>query len=378
MRVIIAGGGTGGHVFPGLAIAEEMKRRDDSIDVIFVGTEHGIEAKVVPREGYPLRYVRAEGIVGVSIARKIKALVSLFLSFIDSFRIIKTIKPDVVIGTGGYASGTVVLMAVLKSIPTIILEQNTIPGMTNKILGRFVDSICITYQDSMTYFPRGKTFLTGNPVRNQVLRGSIESAYKLFSLEKDLFTILVFGGSSGARSINRAIVDSLPYLYDIREGIQFLHQTGQMDYEFVRHEYIKHGIKGTIAPFIFQMGEAYAVADIVISRAGATTLAEITALGKPSILIPYPYATGGHQEFNARKLVEMNAARMLLDNELSGESISREIKEMYSDESLRNEMKKNSKIIGRPDATEKIVDIVFSLTKQSILKTQKVGFYTNV
>lgn len=378
MRVIIAGGGTGGHIFPGLAIAEEMKRRNDSIEIVFVGTEHGIESRVVPREGYPIKYVRAEGIVGVSVFKKFKAFLKLFMSFIDSYRIIKSIKPDIVIGSGGYASGSIVLTAVIMSIPTVILEQNSIPGLTNKILGKFVDSICITYQDSITHFPREKTFLTGNPVRNQILKGNVESAYKLFSLEKGLFTIFVFGGSAGARSINRAVVDALPYLYDIREKIQFLHQTGQMDYEFVRHEYRKHEFKGTVAPFIYQMGEAYAVADLVVSRAGATTLAEITAVGKPSILIPYPYATGGHQEFNARKLVEMNAARMLLNSELSGERIAEEIKELYHDDALRIEMQKNCKTIGRPEATERIVDIVLSLTKQSIYKTQKAGFYINV
>lgn len=378
MRIIIAGGGTGGHVFPGLAIAQEMKRRDGSAEIYFIGTEHGIEARVVPREGFPIKFIRAKGIAGVSLARKIKALMTLFLSAVDSYRIIKTIKPDVVIGSGGYVSGSVVLMAVLMSIPTVILEQNSIPGLTNKILGKFVDSICITYQDSISYFPRGKTFLTGNPVRTQILKGNIESAYKLFSLEKGLFTILVFGGSAGARSINRAMIDSLPYLYDIRGKIQFLHQTGQMDYEFVRNEYRRHEFKGTIAPFIFQMGEAYAVADLVISRAGATTLAEITAVGKPSILIPYPYATGGHQEFNARKLVQMNGARMILDSELSGKRIAEEIKELYYGEVLRTEMQKNCKTIGRPEATEKIVDIVLSLTKQSVYKTQKAGFYINV
>lgn len=378
MRVIIAGGGTGGHVFPGIAIAQEIKRRNESVEVFFVGTEHGIEARVVPKEGFPIKFIRAEGIVGVSLVRKIKALLTLFLSIIDSYRIIKKIKPDIVIGSGGYVSGSVVLIAVLMSIPTVILEQNSIPGLTNKFLGRFVDSICITYQDSITYFPRGKTFLTGNPVRSQILKGNVESAYKLFSLEKGLFTILVFGGSAGAKSINRAIVDSLPHLYDIREKIQFLHQTGQMDYEFVRNEYRRHEFKGTVAPFIFQMGEAYAVADLVISRAGATTLAEITAVGKPSILIPYPYATGGHQEFNARKLVKMNGAKMVLDSELSGKRIAEEIKELYYDEALRFEIQKNCKTIGRPEATEKIVDIVLILTKQSVYKTQKAGFYINV
>jgi UDP-N-acetylglucosamine--N-acetylmuramyl-(pentapeptide) pyrophosphoryl-undecaprenol N-acetylglucosamine transferase len=365
MRVIIAGGGTGGHLFPGLAVAEELKQRDVSAEVIFVGTEHGIEARVVPREGYPIKFLRAEGIAGVSPARKIKAMFKTFFSVIDSYRIIKMVNPDIVVGVGGYASGALVLIACLMSIPTMILEQNTMPGATNKILGKFVDTICVTYHESISFFPREKTFLTGNPVRLQVLKGSIESAYRLFSLEEGLFTIFTFGGSAGARSINAAMIDALNHLYDLKDKIQFFHQTGPKDYENVREAYRKAGFKGTITPFVYQMGEAYAVADIVISRAGATTLAEITTLGKPSILIPYPYAAGNHQELNARRLVEIGAAKMIPDRELKGEVLAQRIRELYENESLRTEMGKNSKTIGSPEACEKIVDIALSLIKQA-------------
>jgi UDP-N-acetylglucosamine--N-acetylmuramyl-(pentapeptide) pyrophosphoryl-undecaprenol N-acetylglucosamine transferase len=364
MRVIIAGGGTGGHLFPGLAVAEEFKSRDASTEVIFVGTEYGIEARVVPREGYPIKFLRAEGLIGVSILKKMKAMVKVLFSIIDSYRIIKKIKPDIVIGVGGYASGAIMLVAFLMSIPTMILEQNSIPGFTNKMLGKFVNTVCITYQESISFFQRAKTFLTGNPVRMQVLRGSIESAYRLFSLEKGIFTVFAFGGSSGAKSINIALIDALNYLHDLKDKIQFLHQTGLKDYENIRQAYRKREFKGTITPFIYQMGEAYAVADIVISRAGATTLAELTALGKPAILIPYPYAAGNHQELNARKLLEMSAAKMILDRELNGEILARNIRELYTNETMRNEMKRNSSSIGRPDACERVVDIAMSLIKQ--------------
>jgi UDP-N-acetylglucosamine--N-acetylmuramyl-(pentapeptide) pyrophosphoryl-undecaprenol N-acetylglucosamine transferase len=365
MRVIIAGGGTGGHLFPGLAVAEELKQRNASTEVIFVGTEHGIEARVVPREGYPIRFLRAEGIAGVSPVKKIRAIFRAFLSTVDSYRIIKTVKPDMVIGVGGYASGALVLVAHFMSIPTIILEQNSMPGLTNKILGKFVNSICVTYYESISFFPREKTFFTGNPVRLQVLKGSIESAYRLFSLEEGLFTIFTFGGSAGARSINTAMVDALNHLYDLKDQIQFFHQTGVRDYENVREAYRKAGFKGTITPFVYQMGEAYAVADIVVSRAGATTLAEITTLGKPSILVPYPYAAGNHQELNAKRLVEIGAAKMIPDRELNGEALAASIRELYLNESLRIEMGKNSRTLGRPEACEKIVDIALSLMKQS-------------
>lgn len=364
MRVIIAGGGTGGHLFPGLAVAEEFKSRDASTEVIFVGTEYGIEARVVPREGYTIKFLRAEGLIGVSTLKKMRAMVKVLFSIIDSYRIIKKIKPDIVIGVGGYASGAIMLVAFLMSIPTMILEQNSIPGFTNKMLGKFVNTVCITYQESISFFQRAKTFLTGNPVRMQVLRGSIESAYRLFSLEKGIFTVFAFGGSSGAKSINIALIDALNYLHDLKDKIQFLHQTGLKDYENIRQAYRKREFKGTITPFIYQMGEAYAVADIVISRAGATTLAELTALGKPAILIPYPYAAGNHQELNARKLLEMGAAKMILDRELNGEILARNIRELYTNETMRNEMKRNSSSIGRPDACERVVDIAMSLIKQ--------------
>jgi UDP-N-acetylglucosamine--N-acetylmuramyl-(pentapeptide) pyrophosphoryl-undecaprenol N-acetylglucosamine transferase len=371
MRVLIAGGGTGGHLFPGLAIADEFKRRDEKTEVIFVGTEHGIEARVVPREGYPIKFLRAEGLVGVSVMKKIRAITKLFSAITDSHRIIKTLSPEIVIGVGGYASGATMLTACFKSIPTMILEQNSVPGVTNKILGRFVKGVCITYQESISFFPKVKTYLTGNPVRKQVLKGSIESAYKLFSLEKSLFTVFIFGGSAGARSINMAMIEALNYLHDLRGKVQFLHQTGTKDYEHVREAYRKTGFKGTITPFIYQMGEAYAVADIVVSRAGATTLAELTALGKPALLIPYPYAAGQHQELNARKLLEMGAAKMILNRELKGESLAESIRELFKNEAMRREMQRISRSVGRPDACAKVVDIALSYIKSAAVNNDR-------
>jgi UDP-N-acetylglucosamine--N-acetylmuramyl-(pentapeptide) pyrophosphoryl-undecaprenol N-acetylglucosamine transferase len=365
MRVLIAGGGTGGHLFPGLAIADEFKRRDEKTEVIFVGTEHGIEARVVPREGYPIKFLRAEGLVGVSLMKKIRAITKIFSGIADSHRIIKALNPEIVIGVGGYASGAAVLTACFKSIPTMVLEQNSVPGLTNRVLGRCVRGICITYQESISFFPKARTYLTGNPVRMQVLKGSIESAYRLFSLEKSLFTVFIFGGSGGARSINMTMIEALNYLHDLRGKIQFLHQTGTKDYEYVRDAYRKTGFKGTITPFIYQMGEAYAVADVVVSRAGATTLAELTALGKPAILIPYPYAAGQHQEFNARKLLEMGAAKMIHNSELKGEILAENIRELFKNETMRRDMQRISRSVGRPDACAKVVDIALSYIKNA-------------
>ncbi len=360
---MIAGGGTGGHLFPGIALAEEFKKRDSSAGIVFVGTEHGIEAKVLPREGYPLKFVRAEGIVGKTFFKKLKSLAKTFLSLLDSNRILNEVTPDIVIGVGGYASGAVVLVAHMKSIPTMVHEQNSVPGMANRILGKFVDRICVTCQESLSAFSSGKTFLTGNPIRAKILRGDREAALRLFSLDKEMFTVFVFGGSSGAQSINRAMVSALNYLGDFRANIQFLHQTGEKDYENVREAYRKAGFKGTVAPFIYQMAEAYAVADIVISRAGATTLAEITALGKPSLLVPYPHSAGRHQEFNAIKLREMGAAFVVFDKEMNGETLARHIREMLENDSTRKEMQRASRGLGRPEAGSRIVDIALSLMK---------------
>lgn len=352
---------------PGTGNSGRVQKRDAATEVIFVGTEHGIEARVVPREGYPIRFLRAEGLVGVSTAKKIKATFKMLLAIADSYKIIRSIRPDIVIGVGGYASGALMITAFIMSLPTMILEQNSIPGLTNKILGKFVNTVCTTYQESISFFPRAKTFLTGNPVRMQVLRGSIESAYRLFSLEKELFTVFVFGGSSGAASINRALTDAFHYMYDLRDKVQFLHQTGPRDHEDIRNAYRKAGFRGTVTPFIYQMGEAYALADIVVSRAGATTLAELTALGKPAILIPYPYAAGNHQEVNARKLLEMGAARMIPDHELKGETLAFHIRELYMNQTIREEMQRNSRAVGRPEACERVADIAESLIKQSTL-----------
>jgi len=358
---MIAGGGTGGHLFPGLAIAEEFKKRDAKTEVIFVGTEHGIESKIIPREGYPLQFLRAEGIVGKSLMKRITGTLKMALSFLDARRILASADPDIVIGVGGYASGAVVLTASLRSIPTLIHEQNSVPGTTNRILGRFVDRICVTYQESMSVFPIGKTFLSGNPLRMKIMKGDRESACRLFSLDPSLFTIFIFGGSSGASSINRTMVDALNHLGELKEKIQFLHQTGDKDFESIRDAYRKAGVKGTVAPFIYQMAEAYAASDIVVSRAGATTLAELTGLGKPAVLIPYPHAAGRHQEFNALKLKEMGAARVLFEQDMNGQVLAGVISEMFGNPEGLKEMQRASRGLGRPDACSKIVDLAMGL-----------------
>lgn len=371
MKVVIAGGGTGGHLFPGIAIAEEIRRRDGSSEVVFVGTEHGIEATIIPREGYPIKYLRAEGVVGKSPVRMARGVLRNCLSLYDSFALLRGLRPDAVIGVGGYASFGPVLAGHLMSVPTLVMEQNSVPGLANKLLGRIADAVCVTYHESISFFPKNRTFVTGNPVRRGILTGDREAAYGLFGLERNKFTVFVFGGSSGARAINNAVCGAFDGINDLKDDIQFLHQTGKKDYESVRETYRKWGFKGTVTAFIHQMAEAYAVADLVVSRAGATTLAELTAVGRPAILIPYPYAAGRHQELNAQRLSEMGAARVIFDSDLSGEMLAKNIRDLYNDAAARVEMQRSSRSLGRPDAAQRVVDILSSLVKQTAFVGRK-------
>jgi len=364
LTVMFAGGGTGGHLFPGIALAEEFQKRGSGDRIVFVGTSHGLEARVIPREGFPLEFVRAAGFIGVSRMKQIRALLMMFGALADSLRIIRKYRPDILFGLGGYASFATVFMGIIMRVPAVILEQNSVPGFANKVLGKFSDAVCVTYQESISSFPRDRTYLTGNPVREKILRGSRTSGLKMFGLDPSKFTIFIFGGSGGASSINRAMVDSLQYLLDIRSEVQFLHQTGEKDYDFVRGSYRNFGYYGMVSPFIFQMAEAYAVSSMVISRAGATTLSEITALGKPSVLIPFPYATGNHQEMNARKLEKLQSAIMILDRELNGRSLAEAIRQMFRNNEMREKIQQNCRVLGQPQAGRKVLEIALSVLKK--------------
>ncbi|MBI4654133.1 MAG: undecaprenyldiphospho-muramoylpentapeptide beta-N-acetylglucosaminyltransferase [Nitrospirae bacterium] len=363
MRIIIAGGGTGGHVFPGIAVAQEFKRVHKDVEVIFIGTAYGIESKIVPKEGFDIRFIRSEGIVGKNIINTIRAAVRIPISLKDSYKVLKEIKPDLVFGVGGYSSGPALLIASISGIPTMIHEQNAVPGFTNSLLSRFVDVVAVTYQESLDHFPKDKTYITGNPVRQEILHGDKERGYKVFGLDKGLFTIFVFGGSRGASSINKAVTEALVYLDKFKDKIQFLHQTGEKDFNKVRDFYGTRGFKGAVIPFAYNMADAYAVADLVISRAGATTLSELTACGKAAILIPYPYAAGDHQELNAEKLWDIGAAQMLLDRGLNGKSLSELVIYLFENPDTIGEMEGMSKTLGKSDAAQKIVELAMGLIK---------------
>ncbi len=361
MNIIIAGGGTGGHVYPGIAVARGLKTLIPEARVVFVGTAQGIEAKVIPREGFEIRFIRSEGIVGYNMFRKLRSIIKMPLSLKDSFRTLREIKPAVVLGVGGYSSGPLVFSAFLMGIPTMIHEQNSIPGSTNRLLARFVKAIAVTYHESIAFFPGHKTHLTGNPVREEIKMGNRDRGYSVFGLDKGLFTIFIFGGSRGASHINTSVIEALTYLRDYRERIQFLHQTGERDIDSIREKYHAHGFKGTVIPFIHNMADAYAVADLIISRAGATTIAELTACGKAAILIPYPFAAGNHQEANAKRLWDMGAAQLILDNELNGKTLSDSIRYLLEDPDAIGEMERISRSLGGYEATKKIIDLMMGI-----------------
>jgi len=352
MRVIFAGGGTGGHLFPGLAVAREFQRRDPGTEILFVGTEQGIEFRVLPKAGFKLETLTVKGLKGRGARGLLDALYGVPASVLRSLTIIKKFRPDCVIGLGGYASGPVLLAGKLTGMRCVIMEQNLRPGFTNKILSRLVDRVFTSYGRSAEYFPRARVVETGNPVRWQ----------KLPEVQRrDKFSLLVFGGSAGARRINFAVVDALKQLTDLQSDLFVVHQTGQLDYAAVKEAYTALAFEAEVTPFIDNMDEAYARADLVLCRAGATTVAELTAFGKAAILVPYPYAIYDHQRGNAQALQERGAAEMILDQALTGQVLEEQIRDLLSDRGRIERMASDARNMGRPQAAARIVDECYAL-----------------
>ena len=351
MKVVIAGGGTGGHLFPGIAIAEEFIKRDSQNRVIFIGTKRGIEQRVLGRLGYELRLIDVEGLKGRGVKALIKGLYNIPASMLQSRRILKAFGPDVAIGVGGYASGPAVITAWLMGIPTAIAEQNALAGNTNLILGKFVKKVFLTYEQSRAGFAPEKVIMTGNPVRAAFAEGLADSAAR-----KQGRQILIFGGSQGAAAINRTIVAMMPLLEKLKEGFRIIHQTGENDFDMVREAYKQHGIVAQVSPFIVDMVAAYATSDLIICRAGATSLAEITAAGRASILIPFPWAANDHQTLNAQAMVEAGAALMIKESDLMPENLFSMVEALLTDEQKLKTMEAQSRKLGRLDAAARIAD----------------------
>ena len=357
MRLAIAGGGTGGHLFPGVAVAEDLLSRKEGHEVFFVGTDKGIEANEIPRLGLSLETVRTSGIVGKGLKGKMTGLAILPAAVMDSARILRARRPDAVLGVGGYASGPFTLIARLAGRPAAVLEQNSVPGRTNRILGKFVNRIFISYSETKMYFSGNKTMLTGTPVRADLLARFSAIAPK----QGGPFTVFVFGGSQGARRVNEALIAGLPLLRDLSDGLFILIQTGPADFDRVRAALEQSGIRHEVRDFIRDMATAYSRADLVVCRAGAGTVSELGIAGKPSILVPYPFAYRNHQEHNARSLVEAGAARMIADKDFDGPAFAGQVREFCTNRAGLDAMAAAARSAGTPDAAHRIVEECLAL-----------------
>jgi UDP-N-acetylglucosamine--N-acetylmuramyl-(pentapeptide) pyrophosphoryl-undecaprenol N-acetylglucosamine transferase len=344
MRLLIAGGGTGGHLFPALAIARAVMALEPDSSILFVGTRHGIEARIIPGTEFPISFVTARGMRSTGILNTARGALELPLAIVQSWSIIRAFKPTTVVGVGGYASGPTLAAAVMMRIPTAIQEQNSVMGTTNRLLARYVHRIFISWEDTEPRTSPQKTVLTGNPVRQDVMEGAVPAR------NDDRVHLLIFGGSRGARSINQAFAMHLDQLAPMAQGIRILHQTGAGAAEEMREQYRAAGIDAEVTEFIDRMGPAYQWADLVVSRSGASSLAEITALGKPAVVIPYPYAIGDHQAKNAAALESRGAVRVIRDDELKNGRLLHTIRGLVQQPDSLRSMAQNSKRLGRPQA----------------------------
>lgn len=354
MKCVIAGGGTGGHLFPGMAIAEAFIEREMGNEVLFIGTERGIEARVLAGGKFPLKMIQARPIKGRSLLGKLKAIWSLPMAVSEACSILKEDQPQIVLGVGGYASGPTLLAASLLGMKRAIHEQNVIPGMTNRILKWFSQQIFVSFEETKKYFPERKTFVTGNPIRKEILKGRERK-------KGDRFTLLIFGGSAGAHRINKTMMEALDPLREVKPLLKFIHQTGRDDLDFISKGYQEKGFDALVKPFFDDMATYYQRADLVICRSGASTVSELAVCGKAAILIPYPYAAHQHQLMNAQKLVELGAARMIVDDALSGPLLAQTILHLYFHPEEREKMEDKIQRVGRPRAAEEIVDRCYAL-----------------
>lgn len=356
---MIAGGGTGGHLYPGIAVARELLARRPGSVVTFAGTSKGIESRVVPREGFELDTIRSGGLKGKSVGDRARGASLIPLGLIDAWGIVSRRRPDLVIGVGGYSSGPVVLVASLRGVPTMLLEQNAVPGLTNRLLARVVRAAAVTYESTQAFFGR-KAFVSGNPVRAEFVNGPA----RVQSGNAATVNLLVFGGSQGAHAINVAMVDAAPALAALDVPVRLVHQTGERDVEMVRNAYAAAGVHAQVEPFIYDMGTQLAQADLVVCRAGATTLAELTAAGKPSVLIPLPTATDDHQRKNAEALATVGAALVLLQNDATGPVLADAVTGLIRDVAQRTRMSDAARSLARPDAAQVIVARALELAGQ--------------
>ena len=353
-RVIIAAGGTGGHLYPGIAIAEEWMRAHPDSQVLFVGTSRGPEVEAVPRAGFALRTIAARGFPRRPGIGVLTAAAAFLTSLVQAFRLIVDVKPHVVVGTGAYVSAPVVLCARLFAIPTIVQEQNSVPGQTNRWLNLIADEVHISFVESRGYFRRKNNLkVSGNPIRRSLLHQDRQGACEAMGLDPEKRTLFVFGGSRGAQSINRAVAGALDRLRHL-SLLQVIWQTGKEDFESIRDRFRGFPVPVRVHAYLDSIEKAYAAADLCVCRAGAMTIAELTACGVPAILIPYPHATHDHQTHNARGLVDRDAAEMIADKDLDPEVLARKIETLLRDDARLRRLGRNARAFARVDAAQRI------------------------
>jgi UDP-N-acetylglucosamine--N-acetylmuramyl-(pentapeptide) pyrophosphoryl-undecaprenol N-acetylglucosamine transferase len=356
-RLVVAGGGTGGHLFPGIAIAQAFKLRHPENEVLFVNAGRPLEQKVLTDLGWPQRAISIEGIKGRGRWHQLRAASKVPWAMWKAWRILKAFRADVVLSVGGYSAGPAAAVATLCGIPTVLHEQNRLPGVTNRILGRLVHRIYLTFEESAEHFDAAKVKVCGNPVRDEILALSAQSTGPAAA---DRFTVLVVGGSQGAQAINQAVMEALPGLKGL-QGLRWIHQTGPGDEETVRAAYARTGIAATVQSFFSDMADVYRQADLIVCRAGATTVAEITVIGMAAVFVPFPFAADDHQTRNAQALVDAGAAEMIRQENLSGEALVKLVKGYMENPVLLREMAAKARALGRPEAARAVVDDIYNL-----------------
>ena len=360
LHVVIAGGGTGGHLYPGIAVARALVARRPDATVTFAGTARGIEARIVPREGFQLDLLRSAGLKGKSLGALLRGLALLPLSMLDAWRILSRRSPDLVIGVGGYSSGPVLLAAVARRLPTLVLEQNAVPGFTNRLLSRLVSAAAVTFDSTAAFFGR-RGFVAGNPVRPEFFASDGD---RQSGPHDGPPRVLIFGGSQGAHAINMAMVEAAPRLA-AAGGVDITHQTGERDLDVVRRAYQDAGIAARVEPFLFAMDREMKSADVIVSRAGATTIAELTAVGRAAILIPLPTAADDHQRQNAEVLAAAGAAELIPQKTLTGTVLADRVLALAGDPARRGALAAAARRFARPDAASAIVERALQLVSRT-------------
>ena len=363
IRLIIAGGGTGGHLFPAIAIAQEFMAKDPENKVIFVSTGNPFELSVLDKAGFILEKITAEGIKGRGLLRQLRSMWKIPMGIFESIRIIKNFKPDLVMGVGSYAAGPVAIGAWFMRKKLILHEQNILPGITNRILSRFADRIYVSFKNTKANFNPGKVLYTGNPLRKEFMQQAKENNTATFSKDYT-FTVLILGGSQGAHSINEAVINAIEH-FRKKQNFYFIHQTGKQDEAAVKKAYKDQGISCMVKSFFDDMPKQYQRANLIICRAGATTVAELAAVGKGVIFIPFPFAADNHQVLNARTFTETGAAEMILQKDLTGSILAQRIEYYASNKKALEVMAARAKSLGKPDAAKIIVEDCYKLIRNN-------------